>query len=397
MNSRASGPRERSCLDRPFVLIEDRRSRETLCFTRCHRILEAHSYGEVPAILAAMLDAQRAGYFLAGYAVYELGYMFEPRLAPLAPVLEGPLLRFGVFDGPRRFDWHAVEGTASVSDLHPLLTFDAYRERFNQVIDYIRAGDVYQVNLTFPMAGSWLGDPVALFAALRTVQPAPYGALVSLGSETILSLSPELFFETEGSLIRARPMKGTAPRGASPEQDRRAAADLASSVKDRAENLMIVDLLRNDLSRVSEMGSVRVTDLFTVERYPTLFQMTSGIEAELQRDIRLPELLRALFPCGSVTGAPKIRAMEVIRTLEDEPRGVYCGSIGMVSPDGEARFNVAIRTLTLAASGQAIFNVGSGLVFDSDARSEYDECLLKAAFLGEISGDRQGSAMCERH
>lgn len=374
-------------MDRPFVLIEDRRTRETLCFTRCQQILEARSYGEVPATLAAMLDAQRAGYFLAGYAAYELGYMFEPRLASLAPAPQRPLLHFGVFDGPRRFDWRAVEGTASIGDFRPLLTFDAYCDRFRQVIDYIRAGDVYQVNLTFPMTGSWLGDPVALFAALRTVQPAPYGALVSLGSETILSLSPELFFETEGSLIRVRPMKGTAPRGTSLERDQRAAANLVSSVKNRAENLMIVDLLRNDLSRVSEMGSVRVTDLFTVERYPTLFQMTSGIEAELRRDIRLPELLRALFPCGSVTGAPKIRAMEVIRELEEQPRGVYCGSIGMVSPDGEARFNVAIRTLTLAASGQAKFNVGSGLVFDSDTRSEYDECLLKAAFLAEIAGD----------
>jgi len=373
-------------MDRPLVLIEDRRRGETLCFGGCHQLLEGRSYDEVPAILAAMLDAQRAGYFLAGYAAYELGYMFEPRLAALAPALKGPLLQFGVFDEPRRFDWRAVEGAASIGEILPLMSFDAYRERFNQVIDYIRAGDVYQVNLTFPMAGSWLGDPVALFAALRSLQPAPYGALVSLAGETVLSLSPELFFETEGSLIRARPMKGTAPRGTTPEHDRQAAADLAASVKNRAENLMIVDLLRNDLSRISQIGSVQVTDLFTVERYPTLFQMTSGVEARLQQDIRLPKLLRALFPCGSVTGAPKIRAMEVIRELEDEARGVYCGSIGMIAPNGDTRFNVAIRTLTLAGSGQLTFNVGSGLVFDSDARSEYDECLLKAAFLAKAAG-----------
>lgn len=372
-------------MDRPFVLIEDRRRRETLYFAGCHRILEARSYDEVPAILAAMLEAQRAGHFLAGYAAYELGYIFEPRLAAQVPAPKGPLLQFGVFDEARRFDWHAVEGAASIGDILPLLSFDAYRERFNRVIDYIRAGDVYQVNLTFPMVGSWLGDPVALFATLRTLQPAPYGALVSLGGETVLSLSPELFFETEGPLIRVRPMKGTAPRGTTPEHDQRAAADLAASVKNRAENLMIVDLLRNDLSRISQIGSVQVTDLFTVERYPTLFQMTSSIEARLQQDIRLPDLLRALFPCGSVTGAPKIRAMEVIHELEDEPRGVYCGSIGMIAPNGEARFNVAIRTLSLAAAGQVTFNVGSGLVFDSDARSEYDECLLKAAFLAKAA------------
>jgi len=367
------------------VLFEDRRAQETLCFARCHQMLEARSYEAVPATLAAMLDAQRAGYFLAGYAAYELGYMFEPRLARLAPLLNGPLLQFGVFDEPQRFDWDSIDDTGYVGGLSPLWTFDAYAARFRQAIEYIRAGDIYQVNLTFPLIGSWSGDPVALFATLRAFQPAPYGALVALGQETILSLSPELFFETEGSLIRTRPMKGTAPRGASPEEDRRGAASLASSEKNRAENLMIVDLLRNDLSRVSEMGSVRVTDLFSVERYPTLFQMTSGIEAQLRQGLQLPDLLRALFPCGSITGAPKIRAMEVIRELEAHPRGVYCGSIGMLHPNGEARFNVAIRTLTLAPSGQATFNVGSGLVFDSEAGSEYDECLLKATFLDRLT------------
>ncbi|WP_248313113.1 aminodeoxychorismate synthase component I [Bosea sp. F3-2] len=363
------------------MLLEDRQAHETLCFAHCHQIIEARSYDAVPATLAAMLDAQRAGYFLAGYAAYELGYMFEPRLAPLAPALNGPLIQFGVFDEPQRFDWDSVNGSAFAGCFSAFWTFDEYAARFRQAIEYIRAGDIYQVNLTFPLTGSWSGDPVALFAALRAFQPAPYGALVALGQETILSLSPELFFETEGSLIRTRPMKGTAPRGPSPEEDRRAATSLASSEKNRAENLMIVDLLRNDLSRVSEIGSVRVTDLFSVERYPTLFQMTSGVEARLRRDMQFPDLLRSLFPCGSVTGAPKIRAMEVIRELEAHPRGVYCGSIGMLSPKGEARFNVAIRTLTLARSGQATFNVGSGLVFDSEARSEYDECLLKAAFL----------------
>lgn len=367
----------------PFVLLEDRHGGETLCFDRCHQVIEAHSYDAVPGTLAAMLEAQSAGNFLAGYAAYELGYLFEPRLAPLAPALGGPLLQFGVFDKPRRFDWREVRGSAGITRFSPYWTFDAYAARFRQVIDYIRAGDAYQVNLTFPLIGAWSGDPSALFAALRARQPAPYGGLVALGAETILSLSPELFFERAGSLIHTRPMKGTAPRGASPEEDRRCAASLVASEKNRAENLMIVDLLRNDLGRVSELGSVRVTDLFSVEAYPTLFQMTSGVEAELRAGQKLPDLLQALFPCGSITGAPKIRAMEIIRELEARPRGVYCGSIGMLHPNGEARFNVAIRTLTLSPSGHATFNVGSGLVFDSEARSEYDECLLKAAFLAE--------------
>lgn len=369
----------------PFVLIEDRRSGETLFFAKCHRVLEARSYDEVPATFAAIHEAQSAGYFVAGYAAFELGYMFEPRLAHLAQEPTAPLLQFGVFEEARRFDWGAVDGIGQLSRFSPLWTFDAYAARFSQVIEYIRAGDVYQVNLTFPLMGSWSGDPVGLFRELRAFQPAPYGGLVALGEETLLSLSPELFIETEGSLIRARPMKGTAPRGSSEEDDQSAAAGLAVSEKNRAENLMIVDLLRNDLSRVSEMGSVRVTDLFSVETYPTLYQMTSGIEAQLRPDMRLPDLLRALFPCGSITGAPKIRAMQVIRELEERPRGVYCGSIGMLSPRGDARFNVAIRTLRLSPSGKATYNVGSGLVFDSDARSEYAECLLKADFLARVS------------
>lgn len=202
----------------------------------------------------------------------------------------GPMLLFGVFDEPRRFDWRAVEGTGCVRRL------------------------------------SWSGDPLGLFAALRAFQPAPHGGLVALGEETDLSLSPELFIETEGSVIRARPMKVTAPRGVSAVADRDNAADLVSSEKNRAENLMIVDLLRNDLSRVSEMGSVHVTDIFSVETYPTLFQLTSGIEAQLRPGTQLPDLFRALFPCGSITGAPKIRAMEVIRELEEHPRSV-CQSL----------------------------------------------------------------------
>ena len=372
----------------PFILIEDGRSGETLSFTRCHCVLEARTFDDVPAVLAAMLDAQSAGYHLAGYAAYELGYIFEPRLVALAPEPKGPLLHFGVFDEPGRFDWGAVRGAGNLRDLSPVWTLEDYEARFRSVIAYIRSGDVYQVNLTFPMLGTWSGDPVALFAALRSRQPAPYGAFVALGADTILSLSPELFFEARGASIRARPMKGTAPRHASPVDDLRSASDLASSEKNRAENLMIVDLLRNDLSRISGLGSVRVTDLFTIERYPTLFQMTSGIEAQLRQNIRFPDLFRALFPCGSVTGAPKIRAMEVIHELEEYPRGVYCGSIGMLSPQGEARFNVAIRTLTLSASGTATYNVGSGLVFDSEAQSEYAECLLKAAFLDEAGANR---------
>jgi len=215
--------------------------------------------------------------------------------------------------------------------------------------------------------------------ALR--QPVTFGGIVALGPETVISLSPEIFFDKSGVDIRVRPMKGTAKRGHLPIEDMARARRLGEDIKNRAENLMIVDLLRNDLSRLSEIGSVKVTDLFTVETYPTLHQMTSGIEARLRPGTTIAQLFAGLFPCGSVTGAPKIRAMEIIRELESAPRGVYCGSLGVIAPDGAMRFNVAIRTLTLFEDRSLLCNVGSAVFADSQADEEYAECLIKAAFL----------------
>ncbi|MBM3655184.1 MAG: aminodeoxychorismate synthase component I, partial [Alphaproteobacteria bacterium] len=197
----------------------------------------------------------------------------------------------------------------------------------------------------------------------------------------VVSLSPEVFFEAQGRAIRARPMKGTAQRGVLPTEDMARAQYLVEDEKSRAENLMIVDLLRNDLSRLAIVGTVKVTDLFTIQTYPTLHQMTSGIEARLRDDVTLKDLFTGLFPCGSVTGAPKIRAMEIIRDLECAARGVYCGSLGVIAPDGDIRFNVAIRTLTIFPDGDLVCNVGSAIVADSRAREEYEECLIKARFL----------------
>ena len=213
-----------------------------------------------------------------------------------------------------------------------------------------------------------------------------WAASCALGAETILSLSPEKFFSTHGRRIFARPMKGTAPRGPTEAHDRILAQALARDEKNRAENLMIVDLLRNDLSRLSELGSVEVTDLYSVETFPTLHQMTSGVEAILRENLSFYEIFAGLFPCGSVTGAPKIRAMEIIAEQEAGPRGNYCGAIGHIAPSsarglGDMRFNVAIRTLTLDGRGSLVCPVGSAIVADSRAREEYDECLLKARFL----------------
>ena len=383
-----SGPAVRQSrtetIGRPYVLFEDGRDHgRALLFDAPKEIIVARDASEVARAFARMEAASRAGLHLAGYASYELGYALEPKLAASpSPESRTPLLLFGAFAAPRAVnqDFGAVLPESRIS-LQPAWTSEEYAQRFQKCRDYIFAGDVYQINLTFPLYGRFEGEPLALYRALRKRQPVAYGGVVALGGETIVSLSPEVFFDARDRQIRARPMKGTARRGFMPPEDMARAQYLVEDEKSRAENLMIVDLLRNDLSRLAEVGSVKVTDLFTVQTYPTLHQMTSGIEAKLRENVTLAELFSGLFPCGSVTGAPKIRAMEIIRDLECAARGVYCGSLGVISPDGDMRFNVAIRTLTIFPDHELVCNVGSAIVADSTAREEYEECLIKARFL----------------
>ena len=365
----------------PFCLIEDFDAGGALLFTPMREKIAAYSVEEVSPALARMQAASEAGFHLAGAFAYECGYAFEPRLHKLLPARSlKPLLQFGVFDAPRRVE-PVASGPAAVKNLRPLWNFADYQRRFDACRDYIAAGDVYQINLTFPLIGSHEGAPLDLYRLLRARQPVELGGVVALGHGTILSLSPEKFFSTRGRDIFTRPMKGTAPRGATPDRDAALARALAQDEKNRAENLMIVDLLRNDLSRLSEIGSVIVTDLFSVATFPTLHQMTSGVEARLRENLSFADIFAGLFPCGSVTGAPKIRAMEIIAELEGAPRENYCGAIGHIAPRGEMRFNVAIRTLTLDGHGGLVCPVGSAIVADSRAREEYEECLLKARFL----------------
>ena len=383
-----SGPAVRQSrtetIGRPYVLFEDGRDHgRALLFDAPKEIIVARDASEVARAFARMEAASRAGLHLAGYASYELGYALEPKLAARpSPESRTPLLLFGAFAAPRAVDQDFGADLAdSRISLQPAWTSEEYAQRFQKCRDYIFAGDVYQINLTFPLYGRFEGEPLALYRALRKRQPVAYGGVVALGGETIVSLSPEVFFDARDRQIRARPMKGTARRGFMPPEDMARAQYLVEDEKSRAENLMIVDLLRNDLSRLAEVGSVKVTDLFTVQTYPTLHQMTSGIEAKLRENVTLAELFSGLFPCGSVTGAPKIRAMEIIRDLECAARGVYCGSLGVISPDGDMRFNVAIRTLTIFPDHELVCNVGSAIVADSTAREEYEECLIKARFL----------------
>ena len=330
------------------------------------------------------------GLHAAGFFSYELGYCLEPKLKGLLPRdRRVPLFWIGLFGAPRALDdaltraWLDKNGgaeRAKISDLTLSWTREQYTQAFDKVEEFIAAGDVYQINLTLKFHFAFEGDAVALYAALRRKQRVAYGAVIGAPGFNVLSLSPELFFRREGKHMSTRPMKGTAPRGRTPREDARLKTWLAMDEKQRAENLMIVDLLRNDLGRVAKIGSVEVTDLFTVETYRSVHQMTSGISAELRSDMGLKDMLRALFPCGSVTGAPKVRAMEIIHELEPAPRGVYTGAIGHITPSGDAQFNVAIRTVVLDADGGEM-GIGSGIVADSKADSEFEECLLKAQFL----------------
>ncbi len=337
--------------------------------------------GVIPA-LAAIESARARGRWLAGYFSYELGYVLDPKLAPLMPAGRAmPLILIGVFDGPRPALPLPAPGGA-IGAPRPLWSRDRYDRAIAATHRYIEAGDCYQVNLTFPMEARATGDPLALYSALAARQPVGEGAFVDLGGPVVLSRSPELFFAADAAgRIETRPMKGTAPRGATPAGDAQAAARLAGSDKDRAENLMIVDLLRNDISRVCLPGSVHVPDLFRIEPYATLHQMTSTVAGRLAPGTSLTDILCALFPCGSVTGAPKIRAMQIIAELERAPRDVYCGAIGWVDPAGPMRFSVAIRSPVMTQPGLLRLNVGGGITHDSRAGSEWEEALCKSAFL----------------
>lgn len=346
-------------------------------------LIKASQKADVPKAFEDIKQARAAGYWLAGYASFELAYCFEERLVELLPKNRNtPLMLFGVFGAPIDCQAEATKGAAvELSPLKPQQDFPTYEQAFHKVHRYICAGDIYQVNLTFPMSAKTTASPADLYQALCRKQPVEHGAFVNLGGSAILSRSPELFFRVNQSgLIETRPMKGTIRRGDSTAEDNALRNQLANSQKDRAENLMITDLLRNDIARVSEVGSVKVPELFQVESYATLHQMVSHVQGQLLPQIDLQRLFAALFPCGSVVGAPKLRAMEIIAQIEQTPRDVYCGAIGWIAPDNRMAFNVAIRTLIVDTSGEVRLNVGGGVVFDSSAKSEYDEALLKARF-----------------
>jgi para-aminobenzoate synthetase/4-amino-4-deoxychorismate lyase len=327
-----------------------------------------------------------AGRWLAGYLSYELGFLLEPGLADLAVrVRHGTMLAWmGVFEAPQRVDG-PLEGVEAaplgVRDLVLDTSEEEYGAAVARIHEAIRAGDTYQVNFTMRYGFGLEGKAEALYLGLRERQRVSYGACLYDGERTMVSLSPELFLAREGRRVWMRPMKGTAARGGSRRADAERARWLGADEKNRAENVMIVDMVRNDLGRVAETGSVTVEDLLKVERYETVHQMTSTVRARLRPGVSWLDLLRATFPCASVTGAPKVSTMRLIAELEKSPRGVYTGAIGYIAPNGRARFSVGIRTIVVDRQGRGEMGVGSGVVIDSDAAAEYEECRLKAAFL----------------
>ncbi len=374
----------------PFVLIDDATGAEPARLYQSPRqIIAARAADEVRPCLSDLRDAVRHGAHAAGFIAYEAGLALEPRLqsllerpAPEAP----PLIWFGLFDRPEEIaDLAGLlpdPRSAWAVRPRPLIERCDHEASVARVKRHIAAGDIYQANLTFRAEVRIAGNPLALYAGLRRRMGGRHGGAVFTGTHWLLSSSPELFFRLKEGRLTTRPMKGTAERIADPADDAAAALALSQDPKQRAENLMIVDLLRNDLSRVSKVGTVAVPALFQVETYPTVHQMTSVIVSEIEEGRDAADVIETLFPCGSVTGAPKIRAMELIADLEAGPRHVYTGSIGELAPGGRASFNVAIRTLTLkAGEGRALMGLGSGIVADSRAADEWRECLAKGAFV----------------
>ena len=371
-----------------MILFEHGPGEKPALFDAARAVIVAMRASEVPQALARAEAARASGAWVAGYVAYETGLALEPRLARLMPRRRpGPLVALGVFDGPgpadAALDLAATEGRSTfMTAPEPRIGRRAYGNAARKVFDYIAAGDCYQVNLTFPMTARLVsGSALGLYGAFRRTGAVGHGAYVDLGvGPVVVSRSPELFFKVEGGRIVTRPMKGTRPRGKDAAEDAAIIAELQGAEKDRAENLMIVDLLRNDISRLSKVGSVKVPTLYAIETYGTVHQMTSTVEGSLTGPATLPGLIAALFPCGSVTGAPKIRAMEIIREVEPHARGVYCGAIGWMSPEGDADFSVAIRTLSVSGS-DIVMNVGGGLTHGSTVDGEWEEALWKARFV----------------
>ena len=389
---------------------EDRLAGEAKVLSGFRARITACSAAQLPAAFAAIQSAQNAGHWVALLLDYELGEWLEPTLQATARTLTVQLstseaqsqtspktrsrLTALVFDSAtieKPWDLIRIEKTetetgtetrattpASITSVTTSLSQTDYFDRIQKIKEWIAQGEVYQINSTFALNVSTQGSAQELYRQLANQHPSAHAAFIEDDEQTVLSFSPELFLQRRGTTLITRPMKGTAPRSKDPLEDQRLGQRLQASAKDRAENLMIVDLLRNDLGRIALPGSVVADPLFSLEAYPSVWTMTSTIQATIAAETSLEQILRALFPCGSITGAPKIAAMKRIQQTEIQPRGLYCGSVGWLAPSGDFSLNVAIRTLLLNQDGRGVYHVGGGIVHDSVAELEWEECHWKA-------------------
>jgi len=374
--------------ERPFFLLESRLSKKParLYHSPIGSVV-AHSAHEIIPALETIADWQAAGDHAVGMMHYEAASAFSD--LPVVPSDEPLLVFYRFTDCDFLTDdevdaWLALQEdpkgkSCTISHCHLRCDRTSYGEAFQKVQEAIARGDTYQVNLTSAYTWGYKGDDIAWYRLLREVQPVDYSALLAFPEHTVLSLSPELFYEKRGTRLMTRPMKGTSKRSEDPKEDERLRAALQHCEKNRAENVMIVDLMRNDLNRVSETGSVSVEGLCAIEAYPTVYQMVTTVSSTVSKNTTLSELMQALFPSGSITGAPKRRTMQCIQELEQAPRGVYTGAIGYVTPDNDQCFNIPIRTLCLR-NGRGHLGVGGGLVHQSIGDQEFDEMTLKADF-----------------
>lgn len=364
------------------TVIDFRALGERYTFTQPIKELKTRDLAEVADLLAQVESYQEQGYYVVGYVSYEAAPAFEVKLAVhKAPLLGEYLLYFTVHDSVETFPIPlAYDEVDLPSDWQEVTSAENYEKAIAQIHHHLRQGDTYQVNYTVQLKQELSANPFAIYNRMVVEQEAGYNAYVEHDETAVISMSPELFFEQNDRELTTRPMKGTTQRGMTDQEDLEQASWLEQDPKNRSENMMIVDLLRNDMNRISEVGSEHVERLCQVEQYSTVWQMTSTIKSQLREDVDLVEIFRSLFPCGSITGAPKIATMEIIKDLEPQPRGVYCGTIGLLLPNGRRIFNVAIRTIQLY-KGQAIYGVGGGITWDSTWESEYREVHQKAAVL----------------
>ncbi|WP_142828529.1 aminodeoxychorismate synthase component I [Planococcus soli] len=371
-------------MSNPYLVYEFRNDSgeiEPLLFSEPLEVLETGTLSEVPGILGKVEKAVAAGFYAAGYVSYEAAPAFHPEMQVQAGG-EMPLVWFGIFNEPKKSFSLSEELPYTVTDWEMASSVERYKEGIQEIKQAIAEGETYQVNYTERLVSEFTGSGLGFYRQLARNQQADYGAYLNMGRFRVLSASPELFFKVYEGKLTAKPMKGTASRGRTTQEDKEQVTALLASEKEKAENLMIVDLLRNDMSRLAKQGTVKADPLFTVETYPTVHQLTSTVSAKLDPTATILNWFQALFPCGSITGAPKISTMKYIAALEQTPRDVYCGAIGFITPEKNATFNVPIRTVVVdQEKGTARYGVGGGITWDSTSEGEYNELQTKAEVL----------------